>query len=522
MKFTYRWGQRPIDGYTIKRGLGYGGFGEVYFAVSDGGKEVALKLIRGHTDVELRGIANCLNLKHPNLVHLYDLRVDSQGDRWLIMEYVQGEPLSSILHRSASGLSHAQARDCFLQAAKAVEYLHDHAVVHRDIKPANLFVENGIVKLGDYGLSKSVGSSQHSQSSNVGTIHYMAPEVASGAYSKQIDIYACGVMLYEMFTGEVPFKGESWAEIAIKHQTDLPDMSRVPAKYVQFLEKALNKKADKRFANMTEMIRDFESIDLPTAAAENQSPKQAPELPKAHVLKPPVVPNSNSTASTPERNGKLSELASALFKAPFPALPATAVWAMFTGAVNWNELGSLFLIMVMVSWAVLIVTKFWEGQKTSRSRRFTLAVLGGFVGFIAFGLSGWTYPDLVTLDETTPPGMETHLGGLLLTEKGGFPVLVAYIGFFALAMAIPRWWLAAERKRQDRFSLYPLVANAFVGLGVAWIWEWELAPTHGIHGYYVLALAGAAAAVQLVSPWSPPIRPAPRFRRKLPKHNYDN
>src|SRR6478736_3074223 len=83
MKFTYRCGQRPLDGFTLKRGVGQGGFGEVYFAVSDGGKEVALKLLRGHTDAELRGIAHCLNLKHPNLVHLYDLRTDSRGEKWV-------------------------------------------------------------------------------------------------------------------------------------------------------------------------------------------------------------------------------------------------------------------------------------------------------------------------------------------------------------------------------------------------------------------------------------------------------
>ena len=80
MKFTYRSGQRPLDGYTIKRGVGQGGFGEVYFAVSDGGKEVALKLLRVHSDAELRGISHCLNLKHPNLVHLYDLREDDRAD----------------------------------------------------------------------------------------------------------------------------------------------------------------------------------------------------------------------------------------------------------------------------------------------------------------------------------------------------------------------------------------------------------------------------------------------------------
>src|SRR5215213_7096036 len=147
MKFTYRSGQRPLDGYTLKRGVGQGAFGEVYFAVSDGGKEVALKLLRGHTDAELRGIANCLNLKHPNLVHLYDLRPDAQGDRWLIMEYVHGEPLSAVLNRSPRGLPEAQACEWFLQAARAVAYLYDRAGVHRDIKPANLFVVNGVVKL---------------------------------------------------------------------------------------------------------------------------------------------------------------------------------------------------------------------------------------------------------------------------------------------------------------------------------------------------------------------------------------
>ena len=216
MKFTYRWGQRPLDGFAIKRGLGIGGFGEVYFAVSDGGKEVALKLIRGHSDIEVRGIANCLNLKHPNLVHLYDLRLDGQGNHWLVMEYVLGDSLAGILAKNPKGLEPDRVREWFLQTAKAVQYLHDHAVVHRDIKPANIFIENGIVKLGDYGLSKSVTASQISQSSNVGTIHYMAPEIAGGTYTRQIDVYACGVMLYEMLTGDVPFRGETWTEIAMR------------------------------------------------------------------------------------------------------------------------------------------------------------------------------------------------------------------------------------------------------------------------------------------------------------------
>src|SRR5262249_45691143 len=128
MKFTYSSGQRPLDGYTLKRGVGRGGFGEVYFAVSDGGKEVALKLVRGDAAVELRGVAQCLNLKHANLVGLYDLRTDGQGDRWVVMEYVAGEPLNVVLQRHPKGLAVELAREWFLGLAKAVGYLHDHGI----------------------------------------------------------------------------------------------------------------------------------------------------------------------------------------------------------------------------------------------------------------------------------------------------------------------------------------------------------------------------------------------------------
>src|SRR5258708_18305172 len=105
MKFTYSSGQRVLDGYTLKRGIGRGGFGEVYYALSDGGKEVALKLVRGHNlEIELRGMAQCLNLKHPNLLTLFDLRTDAQGDHWVVMEYIAGEPLSIVLNRHPQGL----------------------------------------------------------------------------------------------------------------------------------------------------------------------------------------------------------------------------------------------------------------------------------------------------------------------------------------------------------------------------------------------------------------------------------
>src|SRR6516162_2169034 len=242
MRFTYQSGQRPLEGYTLKRGIGRGGFGEVYYAVSDGGKEVALKLVRGDLEIELRGVAQCLNLKHPHLVSLYDLRTDTQGDHWVVMEYISGEPLNIVLNRHPQGLPQELAQQWFLALARAVGYLHDHGIVHRDLKPANIFVEGGIVKVGDYGLSKFISGSQRTaQTQSVGTVHYMAPEISSGNYNRQIDIYASGIILYEMLTGRVPFDGESAAEILMKHLTDQPDLSKLPAAYVPIVAKALAK-----------------------------------------------------------------------------------------------------------------------------------------------------------------------------------------------------------------------------------------------------------------------------------------
>ena len=104
MKFTYKSGSRPLDGYTIKRGVGRGGFGEVYYATSDAGKEVALKLIRRNLEVELRGVKHCLNLKHVNLLGVYDIKSDDQDDRWVIMEFVAGESLQDAIERNPNGM----------------------------------------------------------------------------------------------------------------------------------------------------------------------------------------------------------------------------------------------------------------------------------------------------------------------------------------------------------------------------------------------------------------------------------
>src|SRR4051812_17018299 len=253
MKFTYPSGSRPLDGFTIKRGVGRGGFGEVYYATSDAGKELALKLIRRNLEIELRGVTQCLNLKHPNLLALHDIKEDEHGDSWVVMEYVSGDSLETAIARHPHGMPVAEALRWFRGIAAATAYLHDHGIVHRDLKPGNIFSDEGVVKVGDYGLSKFISCSRRSgQTGSVGTVHYMAPEVANGRYGKEIDIYALGIMLYEMLTGHVPFEGGSLGEILMKHLTATPDLTALSEPYRSVVSRALAKDPTQRFASVAQ------------------------------------------------------------------------------------------------------------------------------------------------------------------------------------------------------------------------------------------------------------------------------
>jgi hypothetical protein len=254
-RYTFGSGARPLDGYTIKRAIGRGGFGEVYYATSDSGKEVALKLILRNLDVERRGVIHCMNLKCPNLLTIFDLKTSEADDTFVVMEYVAGPSLASVLKQYPGVIPLPEVRHWLKGLVEGVAYLHDHGVVHRDLKPANLFMEEGIVKIGDYGLAKLITPSQGSDhSESIGTCHYMAPEIGSGKYNKEIDIYAMGVILYELLTGRVPFEGETVNEVLMKHLTARPDVSMLPQPYQAIVAKALAKDPNHRQATVYELL----------------------------------------------------------------------------------------------------------------------------------------------------------------------------------------------------------------------------------------------------------------------------
>jgi hypothetical protein len=501
MKFTYSSGQRPLDGFTIKRGVGRGGFGEVYFAVSDGGKEVGLKLVRGESQIELRGVAQCINLKHPNLVSLFDLRTDGLGDHWVVMEYVAGEALNVVLTRHPQGLPRELASQWFLGLARAVGYLHDHGIVHRDLKPANVFLENGHVKVGDYGLCKSLGASQRSANTqSIGTVHYMAPEISTGNYNKQIDVYAAGVIFYEMLTGRVPFDGESVGEILMKHLTTPPDLSKVPAEFLPVVAKALAKNPSQRYASMAEMARAVEAVNAAEPARGRATPPPIPGAPMR-----PLRPSAPLLTALPAltRRDKLGELCRSLTLTVLFAAVATVLWAALGGTRDFTFLGTVFFLIVGVSWSVLIASKFWtERRGDSWARRLVMLVVGAVIGLGALWLSGWSPgqppPVKLTTDSTTS-AVSSLVPSWMRNEAG-------YISYFAMAFFALRWWRMADRRRTKRFSFAPVLAAAFWGLVLLLLADVEL-----WYGVGVLMLS--AAVVQLVSPWEPPPPPPPRRMR---------
>ena len=190
-----------------------------------------------------------------------------------------------MLNRHANGLPLELAQQWFLALARAINYLHDHGIVHRDLKPGNIFDDGGVVKIGDYGLSKFISCSRRSgQTESVGTFHYMAPEIGKGVYGKEIDTYALGIILYEMLTGRVPFEGESSQEIIMKHLTADPDLSAVPGPYRGIIQKAMQKDPEQRFRSVAEMVALLDGA----TSAQSPAPIPAGGTPPVRVQPPPA------------------------------------------------------------------------------------------------------------------------------------------------------------------------------------------------------------------------------------------
>src|SRR5262245_805577 len=301
-----------IGNYRVVAKLGEGGMGSVYLAEHPLiGKKVALKVLHEeHTaneDVVARFFteAKAVNdIGHPNIVDIIDFgRVQTsvgQGFVYFIMEYLQGEAISALIQREAP-LPPERALAIALQVADALAASHAKGIVHRDLKPDNIFLierarSRDNVKVLDFGIAKLVGDQGGSKRTRtgivMGTPAYMSPEQCEGKglIDHRPDVYALGVVLFEMLAGRVPFVGEGYGEILVQHLTQPPPpLSQVrpgcdPALETVLL-KALEKKREHRFQNMEEMLEALKNPTeyvaahggprRPTAAVASASPSTA-------------------------------------------------------------------------------------------------------------------------------------------------------------------------------------------------------------------------------------------------------
>jgi hypothetical protein len=252
-----------VPGYEIVHKLGSGVFGEVYKARKESiGKFYAVKFLRVEDDSlkeavvrELESLRHFAQVDHPNLVSIED-RGEVDGIPYIIMSYAGEETLKTLLSRGKVPLEKGLA--LFRQVADGVNALHERSIIHFDLKPANVFIKGEIARVGDYGLSKLVSESRKSLSFGRGTPYYMAPEMLRRRGDHRSDIYSLGVILYEVLTGDVPFKGDTEWEVLKRHETEeVAFPAGVPETCQNAIRKCMAKDPETRYQRVKDVLRDL-------------------------------------------------------------------------------------------------------------------------------------------------------------------------------------------------------------------------------------------------------------------------
>lgn len=275
-------GQKINDRYEIEKLIGEGGMANVYLAndtILD--RKVAVKVLRGDLAGDekfvrrfQREALSASSLSHPNIVEIYDVGEDD-GNFYIVMEFIEGKTLKQLIKKRGV-LSLPETMDIMLQLLDALASAHDSYIIHRDIKPQNIMIkESGLVKITDFGIAMALNSVELTQTNSVmGSVHYLPPEQASGKGSTiRSDIYSLGILMFEMLTGKMPFKGDSAVEIALKHMKEpLPSVREinpvVPQSVENIILKAAAKNPKNRYRDVREMAEDIKtSLD---AERENE------------------------------------------------------------------------------------------------------------------------------------------------------------------------------------------------------------------------------------------------------------
>lgn len=257
--------------YTIMNLVGQGGMADVYLAYDEIlQRKVAVKVLRTKLAEDpmtlvrfTREASAASRLSHPNVVDIYDVG-ETGGLHYIVMEYIKGPTLKQMIrHRGA--LDVKEAVSIMRQLVSAVRHAHANNIIHRDIKPQNILVKgDGTIKITDFGIALAADVvSLTGGNAVIGSAHYLAPEAAQGQVpDERVDIYSMGIVFYELLTGEVPFKGDTAAQIALKHLKDpMPSVRSfnpsIPNSVENIIIKATAKDPDERYPRAINMLEDL-------------------------------------------------------------------------------------------------------------------------------------------------------------------------------------------------------------------------------------------------------------------------
>ena len=300
-----------VDGkYTIERVLGEGGMGVVYLAREvHTGMEVVLKAVRGEiahrADMRERTLAEgraLARIDHPNVVQLKAVVVE-EGRMWLVMQFIEGENLEDVIQRHVQQrqpMPLAEALGVFRQILSGVAAAHNEGVIHRDLKPANILIrrKDHCVKVTDFGIAKGEDDAQQGRGQTqgiIGSLFYMSSEQVRGQrdLDRRVDIYALGIVLYEMLTGQVPFNSDNTFELLRMHVEGVmpsvlgirPD---VPPQIDHIIQTACSKDRDHRYPSCEEFLRALDTLGAAGNAATVMAPPTAafPARPAAGLAPP--------------------------------------------------------------------------------------------------------------------------------------------------------------------------------------------------------------------------------------------
>ena len=309
---------RLIDGrYQVDSRIARGGMATVYLATDLRlERQVAVKIMHGHLADDsafrnrfIQEARSAARLAHPNVVSVFDQGEDSEM-AYLVMEYLPGITLRDLL-KDFGKLTAEQTVDVLDAVLRGLAAAHEAGIVHRDVKPENVLLsDDGRIKIGDFGLARATTANTASGQALLGTIAYLSPELLTrGVADERSDIYAAGIMLFEMLTGEQPFQGEQPMQVAYQHANDqvpLPSAlnDQVPESLDLLVRWSTERQPENRPADATQMLKRLHSIEKEirgeNANLSTQQTMVMPATPKpAGVEETRVIPRKNLTGESP-------------------------------------------------------------------------------------------------------------------------------------------------------------------------------------------------------------------------------